>query len=53
MVSVGETRSFIENGGMLTIVPLQSKMKIFFSKQQYEKTTLKFSSLLLKRASFR
>lgn len=53
VVSIGETRSFIENGGLLTIVPLQSKMKIFFSKQQFENTTLKFSSLLLKRAIFR
>lgn len=53
VVSIGETRAFIENGGLLTIVPLQSKMKIFFSKQEFENTTLKFSSLLLKRASFR
>lgn len=53
IVSVGETRDFIENGGMITIVPLQSKMRIFFSQEQYENTTLKFSSLLLKRANFR
>ena len=53
LVSARETRSFIEKGGMVTIVPLQSKMKIFFSHQQYENTALKFSSLLLKRANFR
>ncbi|BDX08104.1 YfiR family protein [Planctobacterium marinum] len=53
IVSVGETRDFIENGGMITIVPLQSKMRIFFSQEQYENTSLKFSSLLLKRANFR
>lgn len=53
MVSVGETRSFVEKGGLITIVPLQSKMKIFFSKEEFENTRLKFSSLLLKRASFR
>lgn len=53
VVSVGETRDFIERGGMVTIVPLQSKMKIFFSQKQYENTSLKFSSLLLKRANFR
>lgn len=53
LVTVGETRDFIENGGMVTIVPLQSKMKIFFSQTQYENTALKFSSLLLKRVSFR
>lgn len=53
LVTVGETRGFVENGGLLTIVPLKSKMKIFISKQQFENTPLKFSSLLLKRASFR
>lgn len=53
LVSVGETRDFIERGGMITIVPLQSKMKIFFSQKQYENTALKFSSLLLKRVNFR
>lgn len=53
MVSVGETRGFVENGGMITIVPLQSKMKIFFSREEFENTRLKFSSLLLKRANFR
>lgn len=53
IVSVGETRDFIENGGMITIVPLQSKMRIFFSQEQFENTSLKFSSLLLKRANFR
>lgn len=53
LVSVGETRDFIERGGMITIVPLQSKMKIFLSREQYESTALKFSSLLLKRVNFR
>lgn len=53
LVTVGETRDFIEKGGMITIVPLQSKMKIFFSKAQYDRTALKFSSLLLKRVNFR
>lgn len=53
MVSVGETRDFVERGGMVTIVPLQSKMKIFLSREQYERSPLKFSSLLLKRVSFK
>ena len=53
LVTVGETRQFIENGGLLTIVPLKSKMKIFVSQKQFDNTPLKFSSLLLKRASFR
>ncbi|XOV79556.1 MAG: YfiR family protein [Aestuariibacter sp.] len=53
LVTVGETRDFIEHGGMITIVPLQSKMKIFISRTQYENTALKFSSSLLKRVNFR
>lgn len=53
MVSVGETRDFVERGGLITIVPLQSKMKIFLSRKQYENSDLKFSSLLLKRVNFR
>lgn len=53
MVSVGETRDFVERGGLITIVPLQSKMKIFLSRKQYENSGLKFSSLLLQRVNFR
>jgi len=53
LVSVGETAEFIDKGGMMSVVPLQSKMKILGNKQQFENTSLKFSSLLLKRVSFR
>lgn len=52
-ISVGESLNFIEQGGMMAILPLQSKMKIFFSRDEYQKTQLKFSSALLKRVNFR
>ncbi|WP_102794470.1 YfiR family protein [Bowmanella denitrificans] len=52
-VSIGESINFIQRGGMMAIVPLQSKMKIFFNQDVYEQTSLKFSSALLKRVNFR
>ncbi|MBT1065995.1 DUF4154 domain-containing protein [Bowmanella sp. Y26] len=52
-VSIGESLNFIRNGGMMAIVPLQSKMKIFFNQEVYQQTDLKFSSALLKRVNFR
>lgn len=52
-ISVGESLNFIEHGGMMAIIPLQSKMKIYFSREVYQKTSLKFSSALLKRVNFR
>lgn len=52
-VSVGETQNFLKQGGMLTITPEQAKMKIYFNRQVYENTSLKFSSLFLKHVKFR
>ncbi|GGD62015.1 YfiR family protein [Lacimicrobium alkaliphilum] len=52
-ISVGESLNFIEQGGMMSVLPLQSKMKIFFNRDAYQKTGLKFSSALLKRVNFR
>ncbi|GAB3027458.1 YfiR family protein [Bowmanella dokdonensis] len=52
-ISIGESMNFIEKGGMMAILPLQSKMKIFFNKEVYQSTELKFSSALLKRVNFR
>ncbi|WP_088329508.1 YfiR family protein [Lacimicrobium sp. SS2-24] len=52
-ISVGESPGFIEHGGMMAIYPLPSKMKIFFNREAYQNTQLKFSSALLKRVNFR
>jgi len=52
-VSVGETQNFIKQGGMLAITPEQAKMKIYFNRQVYENTPLKFSSMFLKHVKFR
>lgn len=52
-VSVGESLNFIERGGMMSILPMQSRMRIFFSREAFQSTELKFSSALLKRVNFR
>ncbi|MDF2179116.1 YfiR family protein [Aliiglaciecola sp. CAU 1673] len=52
-VSIGESLNFIEQGGMMSIMPMQSRMRIFFSREAFQSTELKFSSALLKRVNFR
>ncbi|MDN4501956.1 YfiR family protein [Alteromonadaceae bacterium BrNp21-10] len=49
---IGESNHFVEQGGMMAIVSIQSKMKIIVNKVQLEKSLLKISSRLLRLAKF-
>lgn len=53
LVSIGETRNFLQKGGMVSLVERQARIKVLVNRQQYALSSLKFSSKLLKHASFR
>ena len=52
-ISVGESAEFIQRGGMMSVLPTNSKMKIYLNQEQYQNTSIKFSANLLKRVIFR
>lgn len=49
---IGESSSFVEHGGLLAIVSMQSKMRILVNKDLLESSSLKISSRLLRLAKF-
>ena len=49
---IGESSSFVEHGGLLAIVSMQSKMRILVNKELLEASSLKISSRLLRLAKF-
>ncbi|MCC2617660.1 YfiR family protein [Aestuariibacter halophilus] len=52
LVTVGVTRRFTNQGGLVSLVEQQSKINVFIDRKQYRKSPLKFSSLLLRHAKF-
>ncbi len=53
VVTIGESRNFVDRGGIVGLVELQSRIKVFINRQEYSKSSIKFSSMLLKHAKFR
>ncbi|WP_416307223.1 YfiR family protein [Neptunicella sp. SCSIO 80796] len=49
-LTAGETAEFVEDGGLLSIVPGKSNMDILVNMQQLKKSPLKISSAVLKLA---
>jgi hypothetical protein len=43
---IGSTREFLQNGGMMSLVLVKNKMKIFFNADVIAKTTIKIESRL-------
>lgn len=53
IVTIGETRNFVKKGGIVGLVELQSRVKVLINRQEYDRSSTKFSSLLLRHARFR
>ncbi|GAC13763.1 YfiR family protein [Aliiglaciecola lipolytica] len=52
IVTIGETASFIKNGGLMSLIEEYDKIRIYINKDQYEVSPVKFSARLLKYAKF-
>ncbi|WP_342806611.1 YfiR family protein [Alteromonas sp. M12] len=52
IVTIGETISFIKNGGLLSLIEEYDKIRIYINKEQYADSPVKFSARLLKYANF-
>ena len=53
IVTIGETRNFVNRGGIVALVELQSRIRVLINREEYDRTATKFSSLLLRHARFR
>ncbi len=53
VVTIGETRSFVNRGGIVGLVEMQSRVRVLINRREYNRTSTKFSSLLLRHARFR
>lgn len=53
IVTIGESRNFVDQGGIVGLVELQSRIKVIINRQEYTRSSVKFSSLLLKHVKFR
>ncbi|MDO6695803.1 YfiR family protein [Aliiglaciecola sp. 3_MG-2023] len=52
IVTIGETIAFLRNGGLVSLIEENGKIKIYINKQQYANSPVKFSARLLKYANF-
>lgn len=52
-IFVGETNRFIENGGLISLIERQAKVRVFINQQKYRGGVIRFSSKLLKHSKFR
>lgn len=52
-VSIGETRNFLKQGGLISLEERKSKIQIMINRELYTDSSTKFSSLLLKHVKFR